>query len=75
MLSSEKDEHGKPIEIDSSELIRMPLQEKVILNFSQIFVGSISSVSINVKEVLIKEMVRPESHFDDFEEGIDLEYD
>ena len=53
----------------------MPLQGKVILNFSQIFVGSISSVSINVKEVLIKEMVRPESHFDDFEEGIDLEYD
>ena len=66
--SVEKDSKGKREELYPSDLIGLPLHGMVILHFSRVFVGTVSSIAINVKEVLVKQVVRPASLFDQYEE-------
>ena len=63
-LSVERDENGSRKEIDPGELINIPLKGMAILNFSRVFIGTVSSITVNVKEVLIKEIARPKSLFE-----------
>ena len=66
--SVERDEQGKRIELDPDDLLNVPLFGTVILHFSRIFVGTVSSVTCNVKEVLVKSEIRPVFLFDEYED-------
>lgn len=53
--------------INPLELIDLQLQGDVVLEFKQIFCGKIKSITCIVKEVLIREIEQPTSHFEEFE--------
>ena len=66
--STEKEDDEKRIQIDPTELVGLPLLGKVILTFLQVFLGNISSIPVVVKAVLVKEILKPESIFHDFDD-------
>lgn len=59
---------NKRQKLDPHSVIGAPMNGSIVISLKQVFLGNVKSITFITKEVLITEIIKPKSFFEDFEE-------